>query len=87
MPKTIMSLNPNDCRFILDDLSPKGNKLYCADAVIPGESFCPHHQAICYGAALPRKRNTVTPVGIDLVPVVPPPQEPHVPDLVEVLAA
>lgn len=87
MPKTIMKLTPSDCRFILDERSRKGSKLYCADAVIPGESFCPHHQRICYGAALPRRRNMVSQVGFDLAPLAPPAEPEHVPDLVEALAA
>lgn len=69
MPKTIMALKDADCRFILDEKC-NGQPLYCADAVIPGESYCPCHQRICYGAALPRKRNTVSAVGFDRVEVL-----------------
>jgi hypothetical protein len=42
MPKTIMNLRRQDCRFIL----PDGR--YCAQPRVEPTSFCEEHKRLCY---------------------------------------
>ena len=63
VPKDLIDLLPDDCRFPVTDLPPHA---FCAEPAIPGEPYCPHHQAICYGTQGRRTLHTISRVGFKL---------------------
>ena len=49
--KTIMELDPHDCRYIIGE-GP--NRFYCGGAAILGTSWCENHYWRCFAPKLPR---------------------------------
>lgn len=49
--KTLLQLNPNDCRYICDD------DLFCAETKDAGSSYCAGHRAKCCYPMPPRKQS------------------------------
>lgn len=52
---SILNARPGQCRWIQDQRTREGLAVFCAAAVVPEKSYCPHHHRICttrpYGAA------------------------------------
>lgn len=42
--KQLFDLEPNDCRYPMNDGGPY---LFCAEAKMEGSSYCPFHKALC----------------------------------------
>ncbi len=82
MPKTLMELRDQDCRYILDDGT------YCAEEHrMPGEPYCAHHAALCYTIQTRPRRRAPVFLPVDMLPIPEPvaEEEPPVPELPEVM--
>lgn len=63
MPKDLIDLTPDDCRFPVTDEPPHA---FCGNRAISGEPYCAHHQMVCYNAEGRRQRFTISRVGFKL---------------------
>jgi hypothetical protein len=83
MPKNIMELTDNDCRFVV------GHMTYCAERTVAGTSWCEEHykQVFVKSKSRPRPRYPIA-LPVDKVPVnmeLPPDDRPELPDVATVI--
>jgi hypothetical protein len=84
VPKKLINLKDNDCRYIVDD----EQKHYCAEPVFPGESWCEAHCHIVFQAfnpRRPRRKQTIV-LPVNHVPVKEVEEPNYIPDLVEAMS-